>query len=302
MVSVLFMQRYREVIENVNHNCCSDWNLLKLFSMHLLAVGLLASYVLPGGFSLWREIDGSIFFWLNGTLSQTGLWEAFWAWSNTRYCDAAVGLFIVLFLVYPVLGLGKDRLQPVFFKWVTMILLLLGARTVFHYLSDWLELGGPGPSLVLSPVVMLSDLYPNVPLKDSSTDSFPGDHATVLLAWTGFVLFQSFRWSSILAALLPLTMILPRLVAGAHWLSDVVVGGLVVVLPILGWTFFSPVVERLSSAIARAVQPLIRTMAGWPWFRSQDFFIFGPQPTGILGIETRNSTTSQGGSRSHPTV
>lgn len=267
-----------------------NWQLVKLGWLHAIALALLASYLVPSGLSLWRQADEAVFFFLNGTLDGPGPWASFWAWTNTRYCDAIVGLFIFLCLIYPFGGFSKDRLQTALFSFVAMLLVLLAARTLFHQFCAWAGLAGMGPSLVLSPVVMLSDLYPNIPLKDASHDSFPGDHATVLLAWTGFVLmFQSVTWRSFFAAGLPLIMVLPRMIAGAHWFSDVAVGGLVVALPVLGWTFYSPVVSRLANGMAWALDPLLKAMAGWPWFRSQHFFLHGPMTARLMGAVDRET-------------
>ncbi len=249
------------------------WRPFPFFLLHLAAAILLLSYMVPAGNAMWRAIDERAFFLLNGTLSGPGSWELFWAWTSTRHCDLLTGLLIVGFLVFPIAGIRREHLQSAAVLCAVMMLVLLFTRNLFHYLANWMELGGAGPSLVLTPVVRLSELFPNVPLKDASSDSFPGDHGTVLFAWTGFVLLYSRNWTSLPAAILPLTMALPRLVAGAHWLSDLVVGGLFVVLPVLGWTFYSPVIGYLANLATWAAQPILSQISQWPWFRNLQFFM-----------------------------
>ncbi|MBE8190479.1 MAG: phosphatase PAP2 family protein [Candidatus Thioglobus sp.] len=83
-------------------------------------------------------------------------------------------------------------------------------------------------------------------MKDSSSESFPGDHATVLLTWLGYCLFfRRNRWSWA-AAFLVIFFSLPRLIAGAHWLSDVLVGGLAIALVALAFGLFTPVLNRIN--------------------------------------------------------
>lgn len=245
---------------------------LPLLWMHVVAIVLLGSYIAPGTHTWWQHADEFVFFSLNGTLDGRGIWEFFWSWANTRYADAFVGCMIILCLIYPVCTSRKEKIQAVFFQCIAMLIVLLSARTAFHFVADWLTLGGQSPSLVLFPAVLLSDLFPEIPLKDLSDDSFPGDHATILFAWIGFVLHNNRQWSGWAIACTSLVFALPRLFSGAHWLSDLLVGGLVVALPVLGWTYFSPIVQYLANTIAWMASPIVRRLANLPWFREQDFF------------------------------
>lgn len=250
-----------------------QWRPLLLAMTHLLSCLLLISYWIPAGRAVWQEWDTRVFYLLNGTLAGPGLWEQLWAWANTRYCDAFGGLVILMFLLYPIAGFRRDQLQSVAFLCCAMMLTMLALRTGFHYFCDWIDLQVIGPSLVLSPVVRLSELFPSIPLKDASTSSFPGDHATVLFAWAGFVLMGSRGWKSWLAAGIPLVLVLPRLFSGAHWLSDQLVGGMFVAIPALGWTYGSPLVALLARQLAWVSAPILTRVSGWPWLRNQQFFV-----------------------------
>ena len=92
-------------------------------------------------------------------------------------------------------------------------------------------------------------MYPDLNPKVSSHQSFPGDHgvASVLLV-TGFTLLLGWRWA-IPSAVVAVLNILPRLVGGGHWLSDVLVGGVCIALIILPWMIAAPAttwMERLT--------------------------------------------------------
>ncbi len=248
------------------------WRPIPLVIAHGVSFLLLISYIVPWSKAIWRRADEVVFFWLNSSLSGDGIWEHLWGWANTRYADIVVFFMIGLCLIYPLCSHRKEKMQSVFYTCVAMMLILLGAEEVFHYMANGMQIGGPSPTLVFSEAVRLSELLPNVPLKDASDRSFPSDHATVLLAWVGFVLINNRRRIGWLIACGSLLLIMPRLVSGAHWLSDMLVGGLVIVLPILAWTYFSPVVSRIADAMARINQPVIDVLGSLPWFRDQDFF------------------------------
>ncbi|MBX3423453.1 MAG: phosphatase PAP2 family protein [Pirellulaceae bacterium] len=253
------------------------WQWIPLAGLHLLAAGLLLSYMLPQGHAWWRAIDEQIFFTLNGTLPNNYLWQLLWAWGNTRFHDAVVGAGILLCLLFPIAGFQRQHLQGALFRYIAMMLVLLFARIAFKEFCGATGLRGPSPSLVLQPVVRLSELVPFLPLKDASVDSFPGDHATILLAWAGFVLLFRRHWSSCLAAIVPALMVLPRIVVGAHWFSDVAVGGMCVALPVLAWTYYTPAVNYVAAWLHRLASPILQALANSPWLRRQHFFIHGPK-------------------------
>ncbi|WP_432416641.1 phosphatase PAP2 family protein [Pseudomonas parafulva] len=115
----------------------------------------------------------------------------------------------------------------------------------------------------------LSQYYPHLEehweLKDRSSKSFPGDHASVLLLWALFMSLFSRRLVQALAiwALATLFM-LPRLVAGAHWGQDDYVGGLGMAVLALGWTVHTPLAAKASAALVRWTAPLFRLLGKLP--------------------------------------
>lgn len=266
-----------EVLKSSNHDLLSPvWRPIPLVVAHAFAIALFLSYFLPTGREIWRYSDQAVFFLLNGSLTDAGLWEQMWAWANTRFCDVLGGLLILILLVYPVSGFRSDQLQSALFLFISMVLCLLVLRSGFHFFCNWLELRVASPSLVLSPAIRLSEIFPEIPLKDASGSSFPGDHASVLFAWTGFVLVSRRCWASCLAGCIPLLLVLPRLFSGAHWLSDQLVGGLVVAIPVVAWTYYSPCVGFLARLMTKGAHPVINRLSRWPWFRNQKFFLDSP--------------------------
>jgi len=248
------------------------WQFLPLITLHLVALLLFLSFILPAGFSLWRALDQQVFFALNGTLAQGGDWALFWAWANTREKDLALAVIMLLFLIFPRLCFHRLQLQQALVGFLALMLLLLPFRYGFYELAKVMDLTGPSPSRVLSPSIMLTELFPHINAKDSAGRSFPGDHATVMLLWFGFLLWNKRSFGTLLAGLLTVLAILPRMVGGAHWFSDVAVGGLVVALPVLAWACYSPLTLWITQKLEKVFLPVFDLFSWIPLLGRLPFF------------------------------
>src|SRR5699024_3876990 len=87
-------------------------------------------------------------------------------------------------------------------------------------------------------------------VKDSSTVSFPGDHATVVATFI-YLFWALAGWRyGLVASVIAVVASMPRLVAGAHWLTDDVVGGIGTALATVPWVVFTPMTGRLCDVLA----------------------------------------------------
>jgi membrane-associated phospholipid phosphatase len=111
------------------------------------------------------------------------------------------------------------------------------------------------PSLVLEPVARLPELVPWMEAKWESKNSFPGDHAVAAFAFVGLSFILMDRKTAWLAALFGLLYSVPRLVSGAHWLSDELVGGGIALFVTLGWVTNIPALNW-SRAVWDKILPL----------------------------------------------
>ena len=96
------------------------------------------------------------------------------------------------------------------------------------------------PSVVLSDTIRLSEAIPWLKIKDSSHWSFPGDHAFIVLQWAAFIAFFCGRRYGIAAYISSLFFILPRLIAGAHWISDTIAGSFALTCIFMAWATATP--------------------------------------------------------------
>ncbi|HNE25832.1 MAG TPA: phosphatase PAP2 family protein [Pseudomonadales bacterium] len=222
----------------------------------LLGLGLLASWLLPATRALWDTADQAIFYALNGTLNPApSLWGAFWALLSFRPMDLLALFSLLPFLLIPDLLIQKNQRATACIQLFLILAIMLAVRLVVREITDTLEWRGFSPSRTLQPVYFLSQLYPHLNPKDASNASFPGDHAAVLMIVVSFLLLQRInRWSVFILAVL-LLFLMPRLIAGAHWFTDVVVGGTLIATQSMAYGYFTPWPKRWAEQLAQRWVP-----------------------------------------------
>ena len=236
----------------------TQWNIKALIISHLFAFAWLGFFLTDTGFAFWRSIDHNVFFILNGTLSEPDSWTRFWAWANVRIFDLIPLVFMLISLTFPGFGIKRDRLQQAIIGFVLLLVLMFPIReSVYEYARE-IGLSSNSPSLLLEPSYRFSEIVPDIKgAKDSAGHSFPGDHAAVVLTWAGFMILNARSWFSIYALILALAFMTPRIVGGAHWASDNLVGGAFSAIVTLSWAFNTPIMHYLTRGAHRGLRPLI---------------------------------------------
>lgn len=224
-----------------------SWYPLPFFLCHLFALLIYGSWLFEPTRVLWDALDARLFHLLNGSLEQGMDWRLFWAAANTKTADIFTGLVMILFFFLFIFSGPKtlriERLS-MFGIMSGMILLSQDGGLVDLY-KQIIAVQRPSPSLVLEPVYRLSELVPHIKAKDASYSSFPGDHGIVTMIWIGSIwFFASWRWG-VAATLIGTLILLPRMVAGAHWLSDNLVGSSLLALLMVAWILCTPLTYYL---------------------------------------------------------
>lgn len=228
--------------------------------LHLAAFGLFGSWFLPGLSSFWQYLDISLFEALNGSLEGRPLTQIFWALGNVKISDLFGAIFMLTFSLIYAFDSGREkarmRLAEFIYVLIWFELGILALKEVLypnfiaeHFLRD-------SPTLVSKASVLLSEVAPWLKIKDSSHWCFPSDHAFIIFQWAGFITcFCGWRLG-LLAYVSSIFFILPRLIAGAHWLTDSLLGSLPLSLIVIAWACYTPLMplslsylERLSSKL-----------------------------------------------------
>lgn len=228
-----------------------DWNLRGLLWSFGIAGILVLSYLLPVTNIAWIALDTHVAYGLNSLVATNHPAQIAWAFANRRisdYISGAVLLVVVVHYVFAGTNAPRaQRLARMIISCAALVsLIALTRQFLFHDVSR------NSPSMVLDHFTMLSH-HVSFHVKDHSGQSFPGDHATVLATFT-FLLWAFAGWRyGLTSATLAVAFSLPRLVSGAHWLSDDVVGGVVTALVTVPLIVFTPLGNHLVQALLRII-------------------------------------------------
>ena len=240
------------------------WQPRTFLLLQLASLLLLASWALPVTKNLWHALDTPVFRVLNGSLGHLYAWDLLWATLSTRVSDLLAAVVMLCSLIIPGVAFERLRVRRALLGFVALLVFTLIVRTLFTRAIDAAGLQHASPSVFFGDGFSLSKAFPwmeeVMEIKDRSSRSFPGDHASVLLLWTVFLsLFVRGR-RLLLLWLAGTFFILPRLVAGAHWLSDNLVGGGFVVMQTLAWGYYTAAGRGVYRLLERAAEPGFRLM------------------------------------------
>jgi membrane-associated phospholipid phosphatase len=245
----------------------NQWRLRPLLACHIVALLLLASWLWAPSRALWDQFDLQLFALLNAPVHDAGLWAKTWAIGSMRPVDMGVGVLMLAVLLKADLVFSATQVRKALYAFLAALLVMLLLRVGFAELVKLMGWQRPSASLVVEGAARLTELFPTWEerwdMKDSATRSFPGDHASVLL-WAMFMSFFARNWRLLLVWSMAVVFMLPRLVAGAHWGSDALVGGVFLSLLGLAWACFTPFADKASERLETLTLPLIRLLARLP--------------------------------------
>ncbi|WP_298186126.1 phosphatase PAP2 family protein [uncultured Pseudomonas sp.] len=253
----------------MNHSFLNEqWRTRPLLACHIVALLLLASWLWMPSRALWDEFDLQFFALLNQPVHDAGLWAKTWAIGSMRPVDMGVGLLMLAVMLKADLVFSGAQVRKALYAFLATLFVMLLFRVGFAELVKLMGWQRPSASLVVEGAARLTELFPTWEnrwnMKDSATRSFPGDHASVLLIWAMFMSFFARNWRLLLVWVMALVFMLPRLVAGAHWGSDALVGGVFLALLGLAWACFTPFACKASEWLEAATQPLTRVLGKLP--------------------------------------
>lgn len=213
------------------------WNAPCLVLWNITALLLLASWFVEPAHSLWLAADEGFFRFFNDSLKNgSDAWRMFWALTNHRLFDAISAGILIMVFVTSALRNGRET-------WiahgalVTAIVIAAFAGTRIGHLLPVERASG---TLLYSDVFRLNSWATWFETKDSSGNTFPGDHGMVALIGAGYAFRYLSRAYAFPAFIAGMIIVMPRLVSGAHWLSDELVGAGFVGFLVLSWSFCSP--------------------------------------------------------------
>lgn len=190
---------------------------------------LVGSFLFPPSRLVWDAIDVYAFRMLNGLLEYPTLVPIIGK-LNTRAFDWASDLIIFLLLLPFFFEKGCEPLSRRLARFLYLI--AVGAFIIAfineYFIAKVITVRRNSPTVCLENTYRLSEMITEYRVKDSSVISFPSGHATP--AW--LLIFYAIHLRGLVRALPSICygifMMLPRLIGGAHWLSDALVGTLTI--------------------------------------------------------------------------
>jgi len=219
-----------------------------------------ASWLTPATRELWDALDAAIFYSLNGSLASGKTWQGFWAIANWRPFDTIAASLILLIGFSWIYSLNRqNRLQALSGLTLLLVIILITrfSAALVLYLTDYQRYS---PSISLTPSYRLSELITWIDAKDYHKDCFPGDHGYVVITCIIFFFLQAGRrWGTISLVLIS-PFILPRLVSGAHWATDIIIGSGTMALISLPLLFSTPLYHWGQIIVGKAFRLVFRPL------------------------------------------
>lgn len=246
---------------SVSRSYSLQWRFKPLLLAHILiALGLSALFA-PLTHDYVQAFDLIIFKALNSSLQWGRPWQVFWALANHKLADWIEDIVILVFAAIYVRGAAKG--QKLYRSSQIIFLVLYSALIIFIVnkiiLRDWVDILRNSPTLVDESSIKLSKHISWLKIKDGSPKSFPGDHATTAIIFGAAFVYLGSRKMKICAAAYAVFLCLPRMILGAHWLSDVVIGSGSIVGFFFMWAWCTPFAERCTKSIERLLNRFRKT-------------------------------------------
>lgn len=216
-----------------------------------IAIGDYLSWQVFSTRQNWDLLDHWVFAALNASLAEGTGWHLFWAMANHRGADVLVmALFGLLMLWFVVRG-QRSTLAHRFM----MTTFTVGLTALSLYLAEQVfgALHRVSPSLTVEGAFRLSESVTDFSFKDASYSTFPGDHGIGLITLVTCLWFYAGSRLGVIGVALALPFVLPRLVVGAHWATDILVGSVSFAVVVLSITLATPLQALVVDTALRIV-------------------------------------------------
>ncbi|NGX50562.1 MAG: Lipid A 1-diphosphate synthase [Chlamydiae bacterium] len=231
---------------------------MREFIAPLIVLLALISWLIPESRIFWDLLDQKSFHFLNSWVQTSPLWQNFWAFIGHRIMDWIHDLIMLLFFILNIIWAApylKIR------KVAELIFSILFIGLIIHIvngsaLSETIHLYRDSPTMVDREAFRLSSVIEWTKVKDHSNKSFPSDHAITAILFTCLTFKLMGRKMGALALLYALFFCLPRLIAGAHWLTDTLIGSASIAIITTTIAFGTPLANGSINLIEKMIRKL----------------------------------------------
>lgn len=224
-----------------------------LLALLALATALFGSWAyIDTTRALWDTVDETVFRTLNDSLRNHPWWQHLWALGNNHFFDFLSSVLMV-WLAFRYIMADGPRYVHERVCVVLYIALVIGAAVLT---VDKLLVGEKrfSPTAQLDDVFLLTQHVTWLDTKDLSYNCFPSDHATVLMMVTGLLWFFAGRKTGLIMLAATLFFSFPRLIGGAHWLTDMAVGAMALSIVAVALAVYTPLYHYVIRGLLRTTR------------------------------------------------
>jgi len=211
--------------------------IIKILCCNLFGILLLASQYYRYGF--WFNIDSAIFHFFNQFLDNNHkIFLYLIAITNHRGFDVFSFLVMALFYYFYFHKVDNENKR----KMIVIGLMMLTMAVVIKQWGRFIPIAHESPTLYFEQFESINriSILTHFGAKDASADSFPGDHGMMLMIFAAFMWRYFGSKAFISSAIIVAVFSAPRIIAGAHWFTDVYVGSLAITSIVLSWFLLTP--------------------------------------------------------------
>jgi membrane-associated phospholipid phosphatase len=222
----------------------------------------LALIMLPIAFFLkqapWiHKIDVALAYFFNDLIRNLTFLQNPCAFLNAKIGNWLYDVVIVLFTIPYILFGKKEKMLERFINTVLIVALCVSCYFFFNrYLVMKFQYTSFSPSGVLPDLFKLSSVISWTKVKEFSANSYPSDHGSTIFMFVFCTFILMGRKKGIWALLFSIPFALPRLLVGAHWTSDLLLGSLPLAAFNIAWFFFTPIYQFFLQTILRSLHGL----------------------------------------------
>lgn len=233
-------------------------NYKKLLIPLVIVALIWASWLAPWTRPTWDLIDQKTFQFLNSWVHHSSFWQNFWAFTGTRAMDWIHDVVMLLFFLVSIKSaheaLRMRKIAELIFSIFFIALVICMVNGILF--PEFIHMPRKSPTMVDKEAFRLGSVIDWINVKDHSRKSFPGDHATTGVLFACLIFHLMGKRLGFLAILYAIFFCLPRLIAGAHWLTDNLMGSASIAIGLTSLAFGTPFASGVISIIEKGLLKL----------------------------------------------
>lgn len=231
------------------------WNIKSLLLLHFCLGVIILSWLFPVSRPIWDYIDQRCFMFLHKWIYTSTFWQNFWAIANHKRVDWLHDICMTSFFFYYIRKGGTTMRVKRIAELFISILCFFSVICLINktLIPNFFCISRHSPSLIYEGAIRLSTKINWLYIKDHSRTCFPADHGTTAVLFVTTVFFLMGRKIGLIALIYGIIFCLPRLVVGAHYLSDILIGSSGIGLFALAWLYFTPAMFLLTRMTANII-------------------------------------------------